>query len=227
MQIRILSTLALVSKASYWRGVVDDPLPYPTDPSAYREPETVQFYQTQTQNYAENAPFDSSNRISNDFSQNSDFDPNNLPYPTVNPDHEGWAPTTANFPKNHEVYTVVDDSPPSHKELVQMGDIKMDQMSNIRSSWSQCHIHGNIILIILHIHRINEPFKPHERAKIRLFRELLSKILASSGAEIWLFLSAKGDILDLRPNHEKSGVFLVKMAISRLWRKLKSSVKAL
>ena len=102
-----------------------------------------------------------------------------------------------------------------------------DQMSNIRSSWSQCHIHGNIILIILHIHRINEPFKPHERAKIRLFRELLSKILASSGAEIWLFLSAKGDILDLRPNHEKSGVFLVKMAISRLWMKLKSSIKAL
>lgn len=109
MIFRIDYTLLLIfqAKASYWRGVdnSDDPLPYPTDPSSYREPETQYFTES----------------------------PSNLPYPTVNSYYDAWAPTTANFPKNPDVITVVDDSPPTHKDTVQMGDLKMfkSQFNNL------------------------------------------------------------------------------------------------
>ena len=99
-----------------------------------------------------------------------------------------------------------------------------DQMSNIRSSWSQCHIHGNIIL---QIHRVNEPFKPSERAEIELFRELLLKILASSRAEIWPFWPRKHRIFHDLVASPKCHLLQIKITISQLQRKLKSTIKAL
>ena len=113
MKLSYFSLIAL-SKASYWRGVDNDydvfdetnKLPYPTDPSQYRQPEPGEYI-----DYDDNG-FDST-----------------LPYPTVTPQF----PTSANPPQNPEVFTMVDDSPPSHKEIVQMGDVKMfkSQFNNL------------------------------------------------------------------------------------------------